>query len=166
MSVMPGRNIVLIGMPGAGKSTIGPLLSKLLGMEYADIDDIIKASQGKELRDIVLDRGFEYFLEIQERIIMSLKLSNHVLATGGGVVKSPLSMQYLKENGRVIYLDVDYDTIEQRLAPGRRLARSGGQSLREVYDERTPLYMEYADIIINCSGRNAESIVEEIRTKI
>lgn len=166
MSDGSARNIVLIGMPGAGKSTVGPLLSKSLGMGYADIDDIIRSSQGDELRDIVLKRGFEYFLEIQERTIMSLMLSNHILATGGSVVKSPLAMRRLKENGRVVYLQVDYDTIEQRLAPGRRLARGGGQTLREVYDERTPLYSEYADIVINCSGKSPESIVEEIRKKL
>ena len=166
MSDVPGQNIVLIGMPGAGKSTIGPLLSKLLDMEYADIDDIIRSSQGNELGDIVLNHGFQYFLGVQEQIIMSLMLSNHVLATGGSVVMSQLSMRHLKENGRVLYLDVDYDTIEQRLEPGRRLARSRGQSLREVYNERTPLYSKYADIIISCSGRSEESIIEEIRTKI
>lgn len=166
MSNAPGQNLVLIGMPGAGKSTIGPLLSKQLDMEYADIDDIIKTSEGYELRDIVLKHGFEYFLRVQERIIVSLRLSNHVLATGGSVVKSPLSMHHLKENGRVIYLEMDFSTFEQRLAPDRRLARSDGQSLREVYNERTPLYSRYADIIINCSGGSVESVVDEILAKI
>lgn len=161
----PGYNIILIGMPGAGKSTIGPLLSKQLGMEYADTDDIIRSAQGTELKDIVLKHGYEHFLDIQEHIIVSLSFSNHVLATGGSVVTSAPSMRHLKENGRAVYLDVDYDTIEQRLGPGRRLARSSGKSLREVYDERTPMYSEYADIIIHCSGRSKESIVEEIRTK-
>jgi shikimate kinase len=166
MSGAPGRNIVLIGMPGAGKSTVGPLLSKRLDMEYADTDDIIRAGQGKELRDIVRDHGFQYFLGVQERTIAALTLSNHVLATGGSVVKSPLAMKHLKENGRVIYLEIDCDTFEQRLAPGRRLARGGEQSLREVYAERTPLYLQYADIVVKCGGRSVESVVAEILTKI
>lgn len=162
MNTSAGFNIVLTGMPGAGKSTIGPCLSKKLGMEYCDLDDTIKADQGRELRDIVKEYGFEYFLRVQEQIITSLNLTNHVLATGGSVIKSPLSMKHLKENGRVIYLQVDFETIEMRLAPGRKLARSGGQSLREVYDERLPLYREYADIIINCSEKSVETIVDEI----
>lgn len=166
MSGAGGRNIVLIGMPGAGKSTIGPLLSEQLGMEFTDIDDIIRSNRGEELRDIVKDHGFEYFLEIQERIIVSLRLSGHVLATGGSVVKSPISMSSLKENGIAIYLEIDFDTFEQRLAPGRRLARNGGQSLMEVYDERTPLYLEYADIVVRCSGRTVASIIDEILEKV
>lgn len=157
-----GTNIVLIGMPGAGKSTIGPLLAKKLDMDYTDLDDVIKEGQGKELRDIVLEQGFESFLRIQEQAVSSLRLENHVLATGGSVVMSPATMAHLKENGRIVYLQLDYETIEKRLAPGRRLARSSGQSLREVFGERTPLYSHYADVTVDCAGRDAEDITGEI----
>lgn len=166
MNGYPGMNIVLIGMPGAGKSTVGPILSGKLGMGYADLDDIIKERQGTELREIVLEQGFESFLRIQEQTVLSLNFDNHVLATGGSVVMSPVSMAHLKKNGRIIYLQTDYETIEKRLAPGRRLARGGGQSLREVYGERTPLYSGYADIIVSCTGRDPEDIAGEILTGI
>lgn len=166
MSQVPGMNLILIGMPGAGKSTIGPVLSQRLEKEFADLDDIIKVREKKELKDIVLEQGYEYFLKIQEQIILTLNLKDHVLATGGSVVKSPLSMDNLKKNGIVIYLKLDFETFEKRLEPGRRLARSGGQGIREVYDERTPLYSKYADITIECVGKSVEDIANEIVSKI
>lgn len=155
-------NLILIGMPGSGKSTVGPYLAKKTGKEYVDTDNIIKAAEGRELRDIVRDEGYERFLELQQSIIMSRRFSNCVISTGGGAVKSSGLMEYLKGTGKVIFLDEDPDVLERRLAPGRRLARAEGQTFRDVYQERRPLYLEYSDVIIRCTGKTVEDIVREI----
>jgi shikimate kinase len=158
----PSENLILIGMPGSGKSTIGPPLAQKTGKDFVDTDDIIKAAEGRELRDIVRDEGYIRFLELQQSIIMSRQFSNCVISTGGGVVKSSRLMEYLKETGAVIFLDEDPDVLERRLAPGRRLARAEDQDFRDVYQERRPLYLKYADIVIKCTGRTVDDIVQEI----
>jgi shikimate kinase len=159
---MNKENIVLVGMPGAGKSTIGPLLSQKLGMVFIDTDLIIKEKEGRELADIVKNSGHEEFLRIQEEAILMLSVENCVIATGGSVVMSSYSMNHLKTIGKVIYLKLDFEVIEQRLSPERRLARDGGRSLRDLHDERTLLYEKYADIIIDCNKRDICNIVDEI----
>ncbi len=156
------ENIILIGMPGSGKSTVGPLLAKKKGIDFTDTDDIIKDSDGRELRDIVREDGYERFLELQQKIIKSQQFICCVIATGGGVVKSEELMRYLKSIGIIIFLDEAPAVLESRLAPGRRLARVDGQTFREVYEERRPLYLKYADRIIECTGKSAEEIVQEI----
>lgn len=155
-------NLILIGMPGSGKSTVGPYLAERTGKDFIDTDEIIKAAEGRELKDIVKDKGHEYFLERQQSIIMSYRFSNCVISTGGGVVKSKDLMDHLKKTGTVIFLDEDPDVLESRLAPGRRLAREEGQTFRDVYLERRPLYLGYADLIINCTGKTVNDIVREI----
>jgi shikimate kinase len=155
-------NLILIGMPGSGKSTVGPLLAGKTGKGFVDTDDIVKAADGRELRDIVRDEGYERFLELQQTIIMSQRFSNCVISTGGGVVKSSGLMKYMKETGTVIFLDEDPDVLESRLAPGRRLVREEGQTFRDVYQERRPLYLEYSDVVIKCTGKTVEDIVREI----
>ena len=155
-------NIVLIGMPGSGKSTVGPLLAQKTGIGFADTDDIVKNNDGRELRDIVKEEGYERFLELQQKIIKSQQFTDSIIATGGGVVKSEELMLYLKSIGIIIFLDEDPEVLELRLAPGRRLARADGQTFREVYEERRPLYLKYADHIIECTGKSAEKIVQEI----
>ncbi len=155
-------NIILIGMPGSGKSTVGPLLAKKTGKSFADTDDIIRKAAGRELSDIVRTEGHVRFLELQQQIITAKEFRDHVIATGGGVVRSDGLMQYFKRIGTIIYLDEDPYTLEKRLAPGRRLARAEGQTFMDVYEERKPLYIKYADRIINCSGKTAEEITMEI----
>lgn len=155
-------NIILIGMPGSGKSTVGPLLAQKTGKNFVDTDDIIRAAVGRELGDIVRAEGHVRFLELQEQIITSKEFRDHVIATGGGVVRSDRLMQYFKRIGTVIYLDEDPSTLEKRLAPGRRLARAEGQTFKDIFEERKPLYIKYADRIINCSGKTTEEITMEI----
>jgi len=157
-----GKNIVLIGMPGAGKTTVGALLAKKLGRTFVDTDELVRKADGRELRDIVAQDGLEKFLEIQKAAIMQFKFEHCVIATGGGAVRSDELMQCLKKTGVVIYLRQAPDILEQRLAPGRRLARTEGQTFRELYEERDPLYIRYADRIIDCGEKAPEKIALEI----
>jgi shikimate kinase len=154
--------IILIGMPGAGKSTVGPLLAQKKGLSFEDTDAIVKQKDGRELKTIVAEDGFEAFLDIQQKVILSQELKNCVVATGGSVIKSDILMRFLQSIGMIIYLKVDFKVLEQRLAPERKLARAGGQCFRQVYEEREPLYIKYADSIIDCTGKIPDEIVEEI----
>lgn len=156
-----GKSIILIGMPGAGKSTIGPLLAEKLGLPFKDTDAIIKQSVGRALRDIVAEDGFEVFLRIQQKVIMSQDMRDCVIATGGSVVKSTALMQHFRNIGRIFYLRLDIHTLEQRLAPDRKLARANGQTFRQLFEEREPLYIKYADRIVDCTGKTPEEIVAE-----
>ncbi len=155
-------NIILIGMPGSGKSTVGPLLARRTGKGFVDTDEIIRSAEGRDLSEIVRSEGHVRFLELQERIITSMGFRDHVIATGGGVVKSDGLMRFFRQIGTIIYLDEDPSTLEQRLAPGRRLARPEGQTFMAVYEDRKPLYFRYADHVIDCRGKTADEIVTEI----
>lgn len=154
--------IILIGMPGAGKSTVGPLLAKRKGLSFKDTDAVVKQQDGRELKAIVAEDGFEAFLEIQQKVILSQNLKDCVVATGGSVVKSDALMRILKSMGTVIYLKTDFELLQQRLEPGRKLARAGGQTFRQVFEEREPLYIKYADSIIECTDNTPDEIVEKI----
>lgn len=155
-------NIILTGMPGAGKSTIGPALAARLGMGFADTDTLMKRETGRELKEIVASQGFEAFLKLQEETILAMEPVNTVIATGGSVVCSGPSILHLKKDGKVVYLKQDFEAIEKRLSPDRRLARSAGKSLEEVYAERSPLYEKYADISVDCADKSVEAIINEI----
>ncbi|MGE5613797.1 MAG: shikimate kinase [Bacillota bacterium] len=155
-------NIILIGMPGAGKSTVGPLLARKLGFAFADTDELVRKADGRDLKDIVAEDGLEKFLEIQKTIIMSTAFKSSVIATGGGVVNSGELMRYFKNIGKVIYLKQDFEVLEKRLKPGRRLARKAGQDFRSLFEERDPLYAGYADHIVYCGEKTPEKIVQEI----
>ncbi|NJD02757.1 MAG: shikimate kinase [Ruminiclostridium sp.] len=155
-------NIILIGMPGAGKSTIGPALAGRLGLEFIDTDTLLKRKTGRELRAIVAEDGYEVFLKLQEELIVSMKPVGNIIATGGSVVCSEPAMLHMKRDGRIIYLKMDLKDIEKRLLPERRLARSKDRSLDQVYNERCPLYEKYADLIVDCSDKSVDAIVTEI----
>jgi shikimate kinase len=159
---MSGESVVLIGMPGAGKSTVGPLLADKMGVPFQDTDTLIRREDGRELKTIVAEDGFKAFLAMQQKIIMSCDLEKCVVATGGSVIKSDLLMRHLKSIGMVVYLKYEFETLERRLAPDRRLARAGGQSFRQVFEEREPLYEKYADRVIDCTGKTPDEIVNEI----
>jgi len=159
---MEKSNIVLIGMPNSGKSTVGKHLATVLNMDFVDTDQLIFEQEKKPLKDIVQSDGLEKFLSIQEDIVKSLKVENSVIATGGSVIYSSISMEHLKSTGFVVFLDIDYEKVVSRLSSGRRFARQENQSLLDVYNERLPLYRKYADIILKCSDMTAERIALEI----
>ncbi|NLP13242.1 MAG: shikimate kinase [Clostridium sp.] len=159
---MKTNSIVLIGMPGSGKTTVGQPLSQALGMSFIDTDNIILEKENKPLKDIVAHDGLERFLEIQEQILLKLDLHNRVISTGGSVVYNKDAMEFLKKNGIVIYLKQNLKELENRLAPERRLARNSQQSFADIYAEREPLYEKFADITIDCCKKGVQSIVAEI----
>jgi shikimate kinase len=163
---MTFKNIILIGMPSSGKSTIGKPLSKKLNMQFIDTDHLIFEREKRALRDIVNEDGLERFLQIQEDTILEIEAENHVISTGGSVVYSEKAMEHLKRYGVVIFLDVKIDEISNRLESGRRFARNANQTFEDLYNERLPLYKKYADITIDCSNKGIEHIVKEISEKI
>ena len=158
------RNVVLIGMPGVGKSTIGLLLAKALGKLFIDTDLLIEQEEGRPLQNIIDRDGLTAFLRIEENTILNMDVTGHVVATGGSVVYSLKAIATLKKNGIIIYLKVPYHEIEARIRDNanRGIAMSKGQDLSELYKERTPLYEKYADAIVDCSGKDVESITRTI----
>ena len=165
------KNIVLIGMPGVGKSSIGVILAKALGMRFMDTDLVIQEREGCLLRDILAQRGIDGFLRIEEEVNASLEEEQTVIATGGSVVYSEKAMAHLGEGGLILYLKLPYDALEERLGDlhNRGVVLREGQTLRHLYDERIPLYERYADLIVDESGLNIEetltAILEALRVR-
>lgn len=161
-------NIVLIGMPGVGKSTVGVILAKMIGYQFTDADLLIQKQEGKLLHEIIAEKGTDGFIEIEERVNASIEASHTIIATGGSVVYGKKSMEHLSCIGTVVYLKVPYDTLEKRLEDikGRGVVLKEGQTLRTLYDERTPLYEKYADIEISEDGLNVEQTVEKLLERL
>lgn len=157
-------NIVLIGMSGAGKSTLGVLLAKALGMDFIDTDLIIQQLEGRLLQEIIDHEGIDKFMEIEEKIVSELELNNCVISTGGSVIYSNKAMNALKQVGQIVYLHVPYEEIQKRLIniTTRGIVMKKGNSLKDVYEERLPLYMKYSDITFDCSNKDIERCVSEI----
>lgn len=162
------NNIVLIGMPGAGKSTVGVILAKTLGMNFIDTDLLIQERHNTLLQDMINNEGINSFLRKEEDSILSIECNNSVIATGGSVVYSPVSMEHLKKLGHIIYLKLTYEEIERRInnIKTRGIVIEKGQQLSDVFFQRSPLYEKYCDIIVNCSGIDMEGIVERIKNEI
>lgn len=166
---MKKNNIILIGMPGCGKTTIGTEISELMGYGYIDSDSVIVARQGKRLNEIIEEVGREGFLDIEGKVNSELTASRCVIATGGSVIYRDFAMQKLKELGTVVYLKLPYEIIAHRLGDlkKRGVALKDGFTLKDLYDERTPLYEKYADIVVDlCGGsimESAEKVVKAIQ---
>ncbi len=158
------QSLTLIGMPGAGKSTIGLLLAKHLAKDFVDTDLLIQLEHRKTLQDILHEQGYLALREHEEKILLNTHHSNHIIATGGSAVYSAKAMQHLKKFGPIIFLDVTIQDLEQRLhnLSTRGIASAAGQTFAEIYAERRPLYLHYADIVIDCSGKNQEQLVDEV----
>lgn len=161
-------NVVLIGMPGAGKSTIGIVLAKSMGYKFIDSDILIQEKEGKLLHEIISLSGDEGFRKIENSVNCSIDVTRTVIATGGSAVYGKEAMEHFKEIGTVVYLKHSYAEIEKRLGDlGKRgVTIKKGQTLEDLYNERTPLYERYADIVINCNNKYIRSIVKEIKSKI
>jgi shikimate kinase len=158
------KNIVLIGMPSAGKSTVGVVLSKAAGLSFIDTDLIIQENEKRLLQNVIAEDGISYFLDAEERVLLSLTAEHHVIATGGSVIYSEASMEHLKSNSIIIYLKISYAEMAGRInnISTRGIAIRKDQNLSDLYIEREPLYSAYADYTINCDNRDIESIITEI----
>lgn len=155
-------------MPGVGKSTVGVILAKVLGYQFLDADLVIQQQEKKLLKDIIAEVGTEGFIEVENRVNAGLECSQTIIATGGSVVYGKKAMEHLKEIGTVVYLEVPYKTIEKRLSDikGRGVVLKEGQTLYDLYMERTPLYEKYADIRVNEGRLNVEQTVEVLIEKM
>ena len=152
------NNIVLIGMPGAGKSTVGVVLAKRLGYHFMDSDLLTQEREGRLLHEIIEQEGDEGFLAIENDVNRSLQLERTVIATGGSAVYGKEAMEHLGKIGTIVYLKISYEELQRRLGnlKDRGVVLREGQDLRGLYDERTPLYERYADMVIDQDGRTIE----------
>ena len=146
-------NIVLIGMPGCGKSTVGVLLAKALGMRFLDTDVVFQAQQGRKLQEMINEIGIDAFLNMEETCVCGIECDHTVIATGGSVVYGQKAMRHLLHNGLFVYIQLPYKEIEKRLSnlATRGVTLREGQTLRDLYDERIPLYEAEADIVFDAS---------------
>lgn len=160
---MKKTNLILIGMPASGKSTVGVILAKVLGYGFIDTDILIQRAQKKRLAQIIKEVGVDGFLEVENRVNASVEADHCVIATGGSAVYGEDAMRHFKEIGHIMYLKTDFETIRKRLGNIRQrgVALREGQTLRDLYDERTVLYEKYADTVIEESG-DAEDVVVSI----
>lgn len=149
------QNVILIGMPGSGKTTIGTELAEQLGYGYIDSDSVIVAREGKRLPEIIAAVGREKFLDIEAKVNSELCASRCVIATGGSVIYREYAMQKLKTMGKIVYLKLSLATLEERLGDlkARGVALKDGFTLQDLYEERTPLYEKYADITVELDGK-------------
>ena len=148
------ENIILIGMAGCGKSTIGVLLAKTLGREFIDTDLIIQRREGQLLQEIINKRGLAAFREAEEAALLSVDASRTVIATGGSAIFCPDGMEHLKRGGKCVFLRLPYEEIERRVKniATRGIAISPGKTLRDAFNERAPLYEKWADVIVDGGG--------------
>lgn len=163
---MSRTNLILIGMPASGKSTVGVILAKVIGYDFIDTDILIQKAEKKRLSQIIAQKGVDGFLEVENRVNAAVEADHCVIATGGSAVYGEEAMRHFKKIGHVMYLKADYETISKRLKNIKRgVALKEGQTLRDLYDERVPLYEKYADTVIEETG-DVEDVVVRILTII
>ena len=158
------ENIILIGMPGVGKSTAGVVLAKVLGYEFIDADLVIQQQEKRLLHEIISQEGTEGFLAIENGVNAQIQADRAVIATGGSVVYGEEAMEHLRSIGTVVYLKLPFEILQKRLhnIKGRGVVLKEGQTLRDLYEERVILYEKYADIVIEEENRNVEETIELI----
>jgi shikimate kinase len=159
-----GSSVVLVGMPGAGKSTVGVLLAKRLSLAFLDTDLVIQQRERRTLQQIVDAEGATALRGIEEAYVRGLACAHTVIATGGSVIYSEPAMRRLHEHGRIVYLDVPLAELERRVTDveTRGLVRRAGQSLRALFEEREPLYRRWADVCVDCDALRPDELVERI----
>ncbi|HWT53404.1 MAG TPA: shikimate kinase [Rhodocyclaceae bacterium] len=157
-------NIVLIGMPGSGKSTVGVILAKKTMRDFVDTDILIQKSLSRPLQDIVDNDGYLALREIEEQVLLDLHVQNHVISTGGSAVYGDAAMKHLKADGVAVFLDVTLETLEARVPDfsTRGLAKRPDQSFAELFEERNTLYRKYADVTVKCDGLTVEEVCARI----
>lgn len=158
------NNIVLIGMPGVGKSTVGVILAKILGYRFVDADLLIQEREGKLLKEIIAEQGIDGFIQIENDVNASIQCEKTVIATGGSVVYGTEAMEHLKEIATVVYLELELPALRRRLGnlKKRGVVLKENQTLAGLYAERVPLYKKYADIIVNEHRKTIEKTIETL----
>lgn len=158
------KNIIFIGMPAAGKSTVGVIVAKRLGYRFIDTDILIQEQEGKLLKEIIAEKGIEGFLEIEDRVNAGVDAEHSVIAPGGSVVYCENAMKHYKEIGTVVYLQISFDIINHRLrnARNRGVVLKDGQTFRELYEERAALFEKYADVTVCEDGMSLEETVDRV----
>jgi shikimate kinase len=158
-------NIILIGMPGCGKSTVGVVLAKVMGYHFIDADLLIQERENRLLSEIIEGKGPEGFNQVENEVISSIAADRSVIATGGSAIYGKEAMAHLKEIGIVIYIRLSLDALQLRLddLTERGISMKEGQTLKDLYDERTPLYKKYADLVIDVEGLSIRESVMLIR---
>ena len=158
------NNVTLIGMPGVGKSTLGVVLAKVMEYQFLDADLLIQKEEKRRLSRIIQEEGIEGFKAIENRVNASIEAENTVSSTGGSVVYCDEAMQHLKSIGRVVYLKLSLEALSKRLGNlrGRGVVLKEGQTLKDLYEERIPLYEKYADIVVDEEGKDLESCLQAV----
>ena len=161
---MISDNVVLIGMPGAGKSTVGVLVAKQMGFGFVDTDILIQTREGKTLQELIEDLGLDGFCRLEARHIRSVELRSHVIATGGSVVYDAEAMRHLKAGGCVVHLDLNPDALKNRLddVVARGVVIAPGKNVADLYAERNPLYLTHADITVDTAGLTPAQVAAQI----
>lgn len=162
------NNITMIGHPSSGKSTVGVLLAKRLGMSFIDVDIVIQERTGRLLKELIAEHGTDGFLRIEGDTAASLNPVNSVIAPGGSICYEDWAMRHLRDISTVVYLRISYEEMLKRVGDvtDRGVAIPDGYTLRDLYDERAALYEQYADIIIDEAGRGLGEVVDELREKM
>jgi shikimate kinase len=159
------RNVILIGMPGAGKSTVGKLLARSLSLAFLDTDQLMEERWGCSLQEVIDSEGLKAFRLKEEETILSLNVVRHVISTGGSVVYYPPAMAHLRNLGHILWLDLPLHEIERRVAEGvenRGLVRTPDQSIADLYHQRRPLYERYAGVRFDALGKTDQQLVQEM----
>ncbi len=158
------RNVVLIGMPGVGKSTLGVLLAKALNMDFVDTDVVVQSREGRRLQEIINERGMQAFCALEESHVLSLDCRSTVIATGGSVVYSEAAIRHLSKGGVIVQLTLPLPQLKDRLSDlgARGVVMAPGQTLDELYAERRPLYVRHADITVDCAGLTHDQVVQRV----
>ena len=158
------KNIVFIGMPASGKSTVGVVVAKRLGYKFVDTDLVIQEVEKRLLKEIIAEEGNEGVLRIEDRVNAEIQEERAVISPGGSVVYCENAMRHYKETGMIVYLHTSYETISNRLhnAKNRGVVLKDGQTLKDLYEERTALFERYADLTISEEGRDLEETIEEV----
>lgn len=158
-------NVTLIGMPAAGKSTVGVLLAKRLGYAFVDVDLVIQEQENRLLKEIIADEGMDGFMAVENRVNASLDVQKSVIAPGGSVIYGEEAMEHLKSIGLVVYLKISFDELLKRLGDvvDRGVVLKEGMTLQDLYEERISYFEKYADITVDEEGKNLGQVVDELR---
>lgn len=158
------QNIILVGMPSCGKSTVGVILAKTMNKGFVDTDILIQQREGKTLQEIINTHGNDYFHQVEESVLLDFEDEDYVVATGGSAIYFDKAMDKFKENGVIVYLKVSLETVLERLnnITTRGVTLAKGQTLGDLYNQRIPLYEKHADIIIEDNGLSVEEEVAMI----